>query len=77
MSNGHNSAFPVPNSPHHGLTKREHMALQIFAGLVARDDKYLPSPNDAVRLADRLLEALEPEPAALPEPGYGDHFSHI
>jgi len=52
-------AFPVPNSPHYGLTKREYMALHLLAALASHETKYLPSVPDAVALTDRLIAELD------------------
>jgi hypothetical protein len=40
------------------LTKREYFALQILAAMATQPNKYLPSVNDAVSLADRLIAKL-------------------
>jgi hypothetical protein len=53
-------AFPVADSPHSGLTKREHAAIEILKGLaMSAAPGRLPSVIDAVNLADRLLAELE------------------
>jgi len=55
-------AFPVPNSPWMGLTKREYIAAQILVGLtISIGDSLLPSVDDAVTLADRLIKKLKEE----------------
>jgi len=53
-------AFPVPNAPFHGMSKREYAAVLILAGLAqATPEGLLPSVEDAVRLTDRLFKKLD------------------
>jgi hypothetical protein len=63
MSND-NSAFPRrAGIPHPGLTKREYFAAKALQGLLA-DPSTIISKNvaqDAVKLADHLIQALSNE----------------
>jgi hypothetical protein len=50
------TAFPSANDQTMGLTKREYMATHIYVGFLARGKSC--SAEDAVRAADRLIDAL-------------------
>jgi hypothetical protein len=61
MNYGSHPAFPVPNAPFQGLTKREYMALHILTHLDTASG-WLPSVvQDAVKVADYLLRELAGE----------------
>jgi hypothetical protein len=65
MSNRNISAFPLTRqnaceTAQYGLTKREFTALEILKSLTrTTPNGFLPSVDDAVRLADRLFDKLE------------------
>ena len=60
MSGPNTPAFPVPDSPHYGLTKVEFAAIEILKGLCAvTAPGRNPSITDAVYLATRLFEELD------------------
>jgi hypothetical protein len=42
----------------YGLTKREYFALMIYSASLANPQPYSDSPDDAVKRADQLIEAL-------------------
>lgn len=62
MANKYAEAFPVdPDQNLCGLTKREYAAIHILAGLVqgVRNEVVLRQlPEDAIELADKLLDRL-------------------
>lgn len=58
---GAHTAFPLPDACHinPGLTKREWMATTILAGQMVNGEYPEAAVENAVWLADRLLEALQ------------------
>lgn len=52
------TAFPVPGLDH-GLTMREHFALEIFKALVSDTNSTLQDVKTSVELADKLIEELK------------------
>jgi hypothetical protein len=54
-------AMPCVSASITGLSKREYAAIKILAGLASNpaNSGLMPSVQDAVRLTDRLFEALD------------------
>jgi hypothetical protein len=52
------SAFPVPQVLHLGLTKREYFAAMALQGLLSNNNNYVYSVISAVEFADDLIEEL-------------------
>ena len=64
QQNGEQSAYPasLDDSQYYGLTKREHMATTLGAGMLANSEYYFPKaddmPKQACAAADALLAEL-------------------
>jgi len=56
LENGNNSAFPNRND--YGMTKREYMATQLMAGLLADGHTIDIAADRSVKAVDNLLIAL-------------------
>ena len=60
LENGNHLAFPIDSSMpyHNGLTKREYMATQLMAGLLAQGIGIDVAADCSVKAVDNLLIAL-------------------